>query len=80
MSDTCRGTPGPWAQYLQNMPLIDRVLVAHENPNNFKLIDRAAEKARMAVRMAVDIEMARADDEVDRILGGGRREVWSAPP
>ena len=57
-----------WDEYIAGLPLFDRVLIAHRNPNNFNLIDRVVERCRMDVLQAVRSALIKADADVARIL------------
>lgn len=57
-----------WGKYVASLPLYERCLVAHGNPNNFPLIDRSVEKARMELRRSIGSIMNDAHDRVSAIL------------
>jgi hypothetical protein len=59
-----------WAGYIASLPIYDRVLIAHENPNNFPLIDRAVQKCSMAVIEAVRVAMAAGDAKASEVIRG----------
>ena len=60
-----------YRDYLDALSIYDRSMIAYDNPNNFRLIDRQAEIARMQLTSRIGNIMADAHYRVAAIIRGG---------